>query len=316
MKGWDFTENIIKIKGGGYEALINLSRGANCISLKNSEYGADILRSPNYDAGIDNPYLYGMPILFPQNRISGGKFSFENRVYTFPINEEKTNCHLHGTLHNTPFNLVSSGESFVKCIFSAEKDEYLSFPHAFSVELEYSVSELGLSESVTFKNLSDENMPIFLGFHTTFNIPFISHGSVEDVTLFAELSEEIERDMSVYLPTGRLLGDDEITTEIKSGKYYPYKANISRHYKSLPNGKIELHDEKNGVRLIYENDEKYTFRLIYGGADGYICLEPLSSMANSQNSSLGREYGGFRYIKPGREEKFTSHIYLKKEIEI
>ena len=81
----------------------------------------------------------------------------------------------------------------------------------------------------------------------------------------------------------------------------------------MPQGKIELVDKGKGVRLVYDNDEKYTFRLIYGGADGYICVEPLSAAADSPNSPLGREYSGFRYIKPGREEKYTSRIYLRKE---
>ena len=67
---------IIELKSNNYRAKINLSRGANCISLKNTEYNGDILREPDYD-NLDNPYLYGMPILFPPNRISGGKFEFE-----------------------------------------------------------------------------------------------------------------------------------------------------------------------------------------------------------------------------------------------
>ena len=80
-------ESIYKISCGDYTAEINLSRGANCISLRNRKYGAVILREPDYSKELDNPYLYGMPILYPVNRISGGKFEFEGREYVFPINE-------------------------------------------------------------------------------------------------------------------------------------------------------------------------------------------------------------------------------------
>ena len=66
------------IKSNNYIAQINVSRGANCISLRHEGYGAKILREPEYTR-LDNPYLYGMPILYPNNRISGGRFSFENR---------------------------------------------------------------------------------------------------------------------------------------------------------------------------------------------------------------------------------------------
>ena len=66
--------NIYEITSGEYSAKINLSRGANCISLRNMRYHALILREPDYSSELDNPYLYGMPILFPVNRIDGGCF--------------------------------------------------------------------------------------------------------------------------------------------------------------------------------------------------------------------------------------------------
>ena len=68
-------ENIVKILFGEYSAKINITRGANCISLKNSKYNASVLREPDYSKPLDNPYLYGMPILFPVNRIEGGEFA-------------------------------------------------------------------------------------------------------------------------------------------------------------------------------------------------------------------------------------------------
>ena len=34
---------------------------------------------------VDIVYLYGMPILFPVNRIENGIFDFEGRHYVFPI---------------------------------------------------------------------------------------------------------------------------------------------------------------------------------------------------------------------------------------
>jgi galactose mutarotase-like enzyme len=71
----------IYIRGGGYRAAIDPLRGANCISLSH-ESGASLLREPPKDGILDNPYLYGMPILFPVNRISGGSFEFEEDICT------------------------------------------------------------------------------------------------------------------------------------------------------------------------------------------------------------------------------------------
>ena len=127
--------DIRELRGGGYSAFINLSRGANCIGLRHESYGARILREPDYRAGeLDNPYLYGMPILFPVNRISGGCFSFEGREYVFPINEPATECHLHGELHRAPFSVLEQSDDRIVCSFRADKERpYLSFPHEFEV---------------------------------------------------------------------------------------------------------------------------------------------------------------------------------------
>ena len=119
---------IVKLQAGYYTALINTERGANCISLRNSKYNAVILREPNKSGVLDNPYLYGMPILYPVNRISGGSFEFEGRIYRFPINEPQTNCHLHGMMHEMEFEISEIGDSFVKCVFERQ---YLDFPHRF-----------------------------------------------------------------------------------------------------------------------------------------------------------------------------------------
>ena len=135
---------LIKIAAGKYAAVINLSRGANAISLRHGEL--PILREPpSFDEKPDSDYLYGMPLLFPVNRIEGGEFTFEGRKYSFGINEKKTGCYIHGTVHSRDFQLIESTESSVKAALYSKKGEiYEGFPHAFGIELTYSLSESGL----------------------------------------------------------------------------------------------------------------------------------------------------------------------------
>ena len=116
-------EKIVKIKSQQYVAKINVSRGANCISLRNAKYDAWILREPNYSAPLDNPYLYGMPILYPVNRISNGAFEFEGRKYRFPINEPNTGCHLHGIIHEACFTIEKQTENFLSCKYFSQKSK-------------------------------------------------------------------------------------------------------------------------------------------------------------------------------------------------
>ena len=305
-------DNFLPIEGGGYTAVIHPSRGANCISLRH-ESGASLLREPPRDGILDNPYLYGMPILFPVNRIAGGEFSFEGRLYRFPINEPNTGCHLHGFLHETPFNVIEKEQSRVLLRYEASEDApYLSFPHAFSVTMEYALDESGFSHTVAVTNHSDTRMPLFLGFHTTFNTCFLKNSRPENIRAFTDITEEYERNLEKdYLPTGKKPPFDAVSLALSKGRYRPFEAPTSRHYRG--NGLMMLSDTENRIRMVYENDAAYKFRLIFnGGEAGYICLEPQTCLANCQNSPFTREEGGFDFIEAGATKTFRSKIYLEE----
>lgn len=307
-------QRIVELKAHGYSAKINLSRGANCISLRNEKYKAKLLREPDYSTELDNPYLYGMPILFPVNRISGGEFEFEGREYEFPINEPATGCHLHGELHRTEFSLIDVSDNKICCSYCAdEQNPYLAFPHVFEIQMEYEIKEDGLYHTIEVINHSHYNMPIFLGFHTTFLSRFAEGNEDGDIKVLAEISEEYERNMTNYLPTGAKPEFDQTSLALKQGEFDPFATPTSRHYRCEKPGRMVIYDSGNNLSLVYENDEKYQFRLIYNGnADEYICLEPQNCMANCQNSPFSREEAGFDYIEPGKSKVYHSKIYIEE----
>ncbi len=304
-------DNKISIRCGYWSAVIDTEHGANCVSLQNEKYNAKLLREPPIDRELDNLYLYGMPILFPVNRIENGRFEFEGRKYVFPINEPATNCHLHGELHRTAFELIYKTDSKIRCRYSATKSEpYLSFPHEFELVMEYELKDDGLYYTVTVMNLSEHNMPLFLGFHTTFNTLFTAHSKPENMMVFADVFEKYERYMELnYLPTGAKIPFDATSIALSDGTYKPFDGKTSRHYRGQ--GIMSITDIGKRLRVVYENDEKYGFRLIYnGGSDGYICLEPQTCLANCQNSPFSRKEAGFDFLEVGERKTYRSRILL------
>ncbi len=300
--------DIVRITYEDYSAEINLNRGGNCVSLKNKKYNADILHS---GGDCDNPYVCGMPILFPANRISNGEFDFEGRKYIFPINEPTTICHLHGFLHTARFELVQKTESFVKCRYNSD-ELYKFFPHEFRIEITHLLSDNGLLQEVCVANLSDTDMPVLLGFHTTFNIPFIPGESGKNIRVLSELDKEIERD-GRHLPNGNILAVDEISELLNNGQFVPFGNSISRHYKSGKNGKIEIIDTKNRLKIIYDTDKKFGWRLLYKPVDSnYICIEPQNCMVDCMNTSAKGIYGNYDYISPKTCKKYVSKIYIEE----
>lgn len=307
--------DMIRIENAEWSAEVEPRSGAKCISLRNKRYGATVLREPPSDSEPDNPFLYGIPILFPVNRIEGGEFEFEGRRYAFPINEPKTGCHLHGELHCAPFEVIAVSDSSVKCRYLAtEEKPYLSFPHSFEIVTEYALWNDGLHHTVTVRNLSESNMPIFLGHHTTFSTLPTKLSRAEGIRVFADISEEYERKMEInYLPTGKKPPFDEASALLARGEYDPFGGKLSRHYRGK--GAMWITDRYAGIRIVYENDEKYGFRLIYnGGSEGYICLEPQTCLANCQNSPFSREEAGFDYISPRESKTYLSRIFIEEII--
>lgn len=296
------------LASGGYTASINLSRGANCISLRNQALGVKLLREPDYSRELDNPYLYGMPILFPVNRISGGTFEFDGRQYALPVNEEKTGCTLHGQLHAMEFQVEEQGEDFLDCVYRSN-GTYPYMPHDFTIRIQYRLSPEGMDQRTTVINHSHCRMPLFLGFHTTFNLAFVQGGKPKNCRAFAEVSQEIERNMAVYLPTGNVPAFDEISENLNRGALNPTVGAISRHYRMGGKGNMGIYDPDAQLLLRYENDEKFGWRLVYNGEGReYICLEPQTCMANCPNSPFDRDFAGFSWLEPGEERMFLSKI--------
>ncbi len=292
---------------GSYTAKINLNRGANCISIRKGEY--EILREPDYSKELDNPYLYGMPILFPVNRISGGSYEFEGREYKFPINEPETNCHLHGMIHQSEFKVSYKDESRIVCTYMPVSDDFfVKAGNNYKIEIEYMLKDDGFYQRVSIENLSDKNMPLMLGFHTTFNTLFAG-GNKEDTYVYTEIEEEYERNMKNYLPTGKIPEFDCVSVALLNGCFKPFENPISRHYKASKSGKMVIYDKQNNLSMVYENDEKYKFMLIFNRGE-YICLEPQNVMANCANSPFSIEKTGFDYIKPGKVKTYYSKISI------
>ena len=252
-----------------------------------------------------------MPILFPVNRIGGAQFVFEGRTYKFPVNEPKTGCHLHGCLHEIPFIAEEITSNSISCVYKATKERpYLDFPHSFQLVIRYVLTDKGLCQKVMIKNLSERNMPLLLGFHTTFQLPFLAGSRAGGQLIQADVAEEYERDDHTRLPTGRILEPDKISEELRSGQFTSYRQKVSRHYRCGRTGGLSITDVDTEISVVYENSAEYAYRLIYNGeGDEYICLEPQTCLVDCVNHPFPDETGLIS-LRPDEEKCFRSFIGL------
>lgn len=300
----------VKISGGGYVAEFRSDLGGNCYRLCHEASGAELLRTPeNEEELFKSIFLYGNAILFPPNRIRGGEFEFEGRRYRFPVNEKRTGCHLHGELYKMPFKVSELCCDRVVFEFVANAGEYLSFPHAFSVKRSYELGEGGLCETVEVTNLSEENMPFMLAFHTTFNAPFMPGSKTENCYMKVGVGCEHLRDGN-YLPTLEYVGDRERERALSSGDYNVASGALSAFYNATSATSYVI-DRSRGTAISYSASDEYGYRMLWvkeGGA--FAVIEPQTCAIDCFHLEEPAEKKGIISIAPGGCVKLSTEFSL------
>ena len=303
----------VKLDAYGYIAEFRSDLGGNCYRLYHKECGAELLRTPESEEKLFSEiYLFGNPILFPPNRVRGGEFEFEGRKYTLPINEPKTNSHIHGALYKKPFEIVEKTESSVSFLYKAEAGEYIGFPHAFRILRSYELSENGLTEKVKVFNDSDANMPFMLAFHTTFNIPFVNGAREENCYMKVAVGKEHLRDVN-YLPTLEYVGGREREEMLSSGTYPISCDALSAFYDNF-NPCSEIIDTGSGLKIVYEGSEQYKYRMLWVKKGGNLAvIEPQTCAIDCFHLEEPAEKKGLLVISPGESEELVTRFSLSKD---
>ncbi|CAM2814347.1 aldose 1-epimerase [Paenibacillus sediminis] len=316
-------ERAVWLKYDRYEAVLLPELGGNLIAFRDTVSQYSLLREPaeeNMNDFKQNPFEYGIPVLFPPNRYEDGKLAWNGKVYQLPVNEPATGNHLHGFLHAVPWTVehyeASEWESSVTISVKVAEGHsvYDHFPHSFTLRIRYTLSSLGLQQQVTVQNDGQDSMPNLLGFHTTINVPFVPGSTAQNYRLKLTIGERRELS-SRQLPTGKFQPLTAEEVQMKNEGVYPFFAEMDNHYTSEPqNGRnrMELTDTANDVTLVYDVGTAYKHWMVWNnfGREGYICPEPQINLVNAPNVNLPAEEIGLIALEPGEIWEETSRLYI------
>ncbi|MBR2440530.1 MAG: hypothetical protein IKB25_10065 [Lentisphaeria bacterium] len=301
--------NVVELDSCGFTAAVLPEAGGNIFSLRHKESGIPLLREPHRPEELfHTPERFGIPVLFPPNRIEDGSFFFEGKICRLPVNQKLQNLHLHGLAVSKPWKLTAAGKDFaeVKFVFDEHAPEYEGFPFAFEIVRRYELNEKGLQDTVTVRNKGKSVMPLGLGFHTAF--------PAKQVKVRVGTGDcEIEIDKKSFLPTGQCIKWNGYDPR---GLFDPFGRNVGFHAESgnLP---VEKGLQFHGAELVYPEgilryitDEKFGFWYTWnaGGLNDFLCLEPVSWMANALNLPLPAKKSGVRKLDAGAEITFISKL--------
>ncbi|MFX3634195.1 MAG: aldose 1-epimerase [Candidatus Pristimantibacillus sp.] len=317
-------EQAVWLQWDNYEAVVLPEIGANLIAFRDTTKDYRFLREPalnEMDSFKANPGIHGIPVLFPPNRYEDGKFEWNGKSYSFPVNEPATGNHLHGFAHTAVWSVedygVSKTESFVALKLSVDESHpiYTYLPHRFTLKLRYSLSGSGLLQHVSVHNEGLDAMPCMIAFHTTINAPFAPGSTADDYKYKMTIGKRWQLSERM-LPTGQfqpLLGDEET---IKTTGISPFWAPMDNHYTAEPqNGRnyVEITDNREQVTLVYDVGTGYKQWMVWNNnaTKGFFCPEPQLNLVNAPNVNLPAEQIGLIGLEPGEIWEETSRLYVK-----
>lgn len=224
---------------------------------------------PDAQSIKDDKYYRGVPLYPFANRIENGRYSFDGKNYQLHINEERTNCSLHGFLmHITPeANIFFEKDDEAELTLHYRYDgSHEGYPFPANVFMRYQLHSLhGLTLTTSVENLHGESVPLSIGWHPYFTL----NDKVDDLTL--------------QLPP--VLGKPVDDRLLPNGNSVPYKQffQLSR---------IGAGDMDICLEVIDKDENVVSSRFL--DKDGN---EGMELWQATQNTRPGEAKGGYRHIQ-------------------
>jgi aldose 1-epimerase len=275
--------------------------------------GANILHMPARNISELNE-LSGIPFLAPwANRIPGGGFNANGKRYAF--NESLGVLRLHGdriAIHGMLFasNLwqvteVGSDATGAWATSRLEFWRYPSFmanwPFAHEYEMTYRLSNGALETSVSVKNLSNDPMPVSIGFHPYFTLPGVPRN---ECTARIPARSHVETD-------DRLCATGEFRPNTLPDPTTLATTTLDDGFTDLirnPENKAVFGIEGGGRAIEVAFGPKWQIGVVYSPpGKEYICFEPMAAVTNGINLAADGRYPALQMLEPGGlwQESFT-----------
>ncbi len=307
---------IVRLVDGqrGVEVSIAPSLGMRAYEMK--VHGKNILYFPLPDPGAlaSSRGLNGIPFLAPwANRMAGSGFWANDKHYKFNpdlgvMRIDQNGISIHGLLTTSNLWKVekvvaddSGAQMTAKLEFWKQPELMAEWPFAHEYELTYRVSNGELQVTTAIRNLSDEPMPVSIGFHPYFAIPDVPRNQW---TAHIPARKSIETDAHL-VATGELRDFD-----------LPQQITLSDHtfdngYTDLvrgPDGNAVFSVEGGGRKIEVVYGPKFQVGVVYAPPNAqFICFEPMAAITNGVNLAHEGKYPQLQSVAPGAEwrETFT-----------
>lgn len=225
----------------------------------------------------------GIPVLFPIcGRLKDGQYALDGKIFDMKN---------HGLARISSWEVIDTGNkdnAYVKLLFKSNEETKKSYPFDFEVIFTYRLKDGNLSIEQEYKNLSEEEMPFYTGFHPYFKSNRKELDYDVDATKFLD-----ENDGKVKAFNKTLNLNDYVESPILLD---PKERRVS--FKPVS-------DEK-GLVLTYGEDFKYVVLWSMKEKD-FVCVEPWTAISDSMNTK-----NDLLYVKKGESYKTFFNIEVER----
>jgi aldose 1-epimerase len=230
-------------------------------------------------------------------RLSGGKYTFENKAYEFNKKFPDGNA-IHGVVSDKNFHVteksIHQDQASVTMEYHYNQGDP-GYPFNYIIQVKYTLKTSGRLElETTVKNTSSISIPMADGWHPYFSL----EGRVNDWNLSFRSKKNIAFDEKL-IPTGKFLETDHFYSPRKiEDEFFDHCFLLEPESTSAS---AVLENPVTGLRLSFFPDQHYRYLQIYTPADRKsIAIENLSAAPDCFNNGMG-----LITLAPGDSQSFS-----------
>ncbi|PKP13204.1 MAG: hypothetical protein CVU08_06550 [Bacteroidetes bacterium HGW-Bacteroidetes-3] len=284
----------IKNKKLHFQSVIYPNLGASLQKLLLNS--VDIINGISNDTEGLNDYknTYKSALLFPfPNRISGGKYEFDQTKHELDCNEKDLNNALHGHIYDKPFsvkNIEATESKAIVALQYADEGKTKGFPFPYQIEIIYTFSPEKISIDFNVNNTGKTSFPFGIGWHPYFKT---SNLNASSLNFEAETQYELNEKM---IPT------NEIPLKFETPLLIENTFLDDCFITNKPKASFKCDTYK--IEMDFSSTSKKNYLQVYTPpAKNCIAIEPMTCAPNAFNNQ-----NGLLVLEP--HEKFVWQILL------
>jgi len=255
--------------------------------------GISLIKEISMDAvGLETyQTAYPSAILFPfPNRVSQGKYSFNEVDFQLDINEPFYNNAIHGLVSDKKFNIKHIDQQSISMRY--RHDSSTGFPFPYEFQITYFFSESGIKLRFEITNVGKDSFPFGLGWHPYFELGTYGGCSVAFSAEKKYLNDPkmVPVDSEVYTEERIILAEAELDTA--------YKLRSGNIILNSPNYQLQMHVPEDCYVQLYTPKNRTA-----------LAIEPMTCIADAFNNGVG-----LKKLTPNNQFSFEISISIKSHL--